>query len=74
MWSLLERYAESLTHYQTIFGQVWNFNFFIFRMFPVTFIGDELYDNDNAQTDFICDTMQPGCTQMCFKIGDWKNR
>ena len=63
-WSLLERYAESLYHYQTIFGHLWNFNFFIFRIFPITFVGDELYDDE--QSEFECDTMQPGCKLVCF--------
>ena len=48
----------------TGWGQIWNVNHFVLRLFLLTVVGDELYDDE--MSSFICDTSQPGCRNVCF--------
>lgn len=64
MWNILERYFEAVKHLQTIWGQLWYANMYIFRLFVILVIGEELYDD--AIKEFVCDTNQPGCKVACF--------
>ena len=64
VWYVLERYYDSVKHFQTFWGNLWYANAFCFRLFCTTVIGEELFDDD--QEEFSCDTHSPGCKQVCF--------
>ena len=64
MWNQLEQYVSTIQLYITGWGKIWNVNHFILRLFLLTIVGDELYDDE--MSSFVCDTSQPGCRNVCF--------
>jgi len=57
-------FAEKLFKYSTPISHGWWLVNFVFRMFVVGSVGSAIYDDE--QGNFHCDTIQPGCKQLCF--------
>ena len=64
MWHIIERYYETINYFHTIYGHLWYINMYVFRMFVIVIVGDDVYGDEMSQ--FKCDTVQPGCSNVCF--------
>nr|XP_039254991.1 gap junction alpha-4 protein-like [Styela clava] len=63
-WHVFEKLLEGVANYSTFIGKLWITFFFIFRIIMVASVGDTVYSDEQSQ--FICNTLQPGCTNVCF--------
>jgi len=63
-WHFLERWLEKTNQHSTLLGKFWITFLIVVRMVVVASIGDRVYNDD--QSEFKCNTQQPGCTNVCF--------
>ncbi|KAI1901834.1 hypothetical protein AGOR_G00038470 [Albula goreensis] len=63
-WGFLERFLEEGQEYSTGVGRVWLTVLFLFRMLVLGTAAESAWDDE--QSDFICNTIQPGCQLACY--------
>ena len=63
-WGIVSDFVSKVRTYSTSWGQLWWVMMFVFRMMVVAVIGNQVYGDE--QGAFKCDTLQPGCIQVCF--------
>ncbi|XP_032960630.1 gap junction alpha-3 protein-like [Rhinolophus ferrumequinum] len=63
-WSLLERLLDAAQEHSTVIGKVWLTVLFIFRILLLGAGVEEVWENE--QSDFTCNTQQPGCENVCY--------
>ncbi|XP_029925072.1 gap junction delta-2 protein-like [Myripristis murdjan] len=63
-WSILGRFLTEVQNHSTVIGKIWLTMLLIFRILLVTLIGDAVYSDE--QSKFICNTLQPGCNNVCY--------
>ncbi|XP_047457005.1 gap junction protein, alpha 5a [Mugil cephalus] len=63
-WSLLGNFLEEVQEHSTSIGKVWLTILFIFRILVLGTAAESSWGDE--QSDFICDTQQPGCTNVCY--------
>lgn len=63
-WSFLENLLEEGQEYSTGIGRVWLTVLFLFRMLVLGASAESAWDDE--QLNFICNTHQPGCTNVCY--------
>ncbi|XP_052462169.1 gap junction alpha-5 protein-like [Carassius gibelio] len=63
-WSLLGNFLEEVQEHSTIVGKVWLTVLFIFRILVLGTAAESSWGDE--QSDFMCDTLQPGCTNVCY--------
>ncbi|CAK8672104.1 unnamed protein product [Clavelina lepadiformis] len=63
-WHFLERWVEKANQYSTLVGKIWITFLIVCRMVIVASVGDRVYSDE--QSEFKCNTLQPGCTNVCF--------
>ncbi|XP_016383262.1 gap junction alpha-5 protein-like [Sinocyclocheilus rhinocerous] len=63
-WSLLGNFLEEVQEHSTIVGKVWMTVLFIFRILVLGTAAESSWGDE--QSDFMCDTLQPGCTNVCY--------
>uniref|UniRef100_A0A3Q0R2I0 Gap junction protein n=1 Tax=Amphilophus citrinellus TaxID=61819 RepID=A0A3Q0R2I0_AMPCI len=63
-WSFLEHLLEEGQEYSTAIGRVWLTVLFLFRMLVLGTAAESAWDDEQA--DFVCNTLQPGCTAVCY--------
>ncbi|XP_078713394.1 gap junction delta-3 protein-like [Lampetra fluviatilis] len=63
-WSFLGDILQVVNIHSTMTGRFWLLIFVIFRIMVLSTIGDNLYEDE--QEAFICNTLQPGCNQVCY--------
>ncbi|XP_031581969.1 gap junction protein alpha 4 [Oreochromis aureus] len=63
-WSFLEHLLEEGQEYSTAIGRVWLTVLFLFRMLVLGTAAESAWDDEQA--DFVCNTIQPGCTAVCY--------
>ncbi|KAG7321847.1 hypothetical protein KOW79_014705 [Hemibagrus wyckioides] len=63
-WSILGRFLVEVQNHSTVIGKIWLTVLLIFRILLVTLIGDAVYSDE--QSKFICNTLQPGCNNVCY--------
>ncbi|XP_022062087.1 gap junction protein alpha 4 [Acanthochromis polyacanthus] len=63
-WSFLEHLLEEGQEYSTTVGRVWLTVLFLFRMLVLGTAAESAWDDEQA--DFVCNTLQPGCTAVCY--------
>ncbi|XP_053502684.1 gap junction delta-2 protein [Ictalurus furcatus] len=63
-WSILGRFLVEVQNHSTVIGKIWLTVLLIFRILLVTQIGDAVYSDE--QSKFICNTLQPGCNNVCY--------
>lgn len=51
-------------NHSTVIGKIWLTVLLIFRILLVTLVGDAVYSDE--QSKFICNTLQPGCNNVCY--------
>lgn len=60
----LSKFVNGIRGYTVLSGQLWGLCTMVFRLFIVGAIGSSVYGGDFK--DFVCDTSQPGCNNVCF--------
>lgn len=63
-WSFLEHLLEEGQEYSTGIGRVWLTVLFLFRMLVLGTAAESAWDDEQA--DFVCNTLQPGCEEVCY--------
>jgi len=63
-WSVIEKFAEHISVYSTLFGQSWYLIVFFFRLIVVATIGNSVYSDE--QGSFRCSTKVIGCDNVCY--------
>lgn len=63
-WNLLGSILEEVHIHSTIVGKVWLTILFIFRMLVLGVAAEDVWDDE--QSEFICNTEQPGCSNICY--------
>lgn len=63
-WGFLEHLLEEGQEYSTGIGRVWLTVLFLFRMLVLGTAAETAWDDE--QSDFVCNTKQPGCTAVCY--------
>ena len=64
MWGVLEKAADHVSKYASIFGQMWYLIVFVFRLIVVATIGGAVYGDE--QGAFRCSTKAIGCDNVCY--------
>ncbi|XP_037096041.1 gap junction protein, alpha 5a [Syngnathus acus] len=63
-WSFLGNVLEEVQEHSTSVGKVWLTVLFIFRILVLGTAAESSWGDE--QSDFLCDTQQPGCTNVCY--------
>ncbi|XP_048207857.1 gap junction alpha-5 protein [Perognathus longimembris pacificus] len=63
-WSFLGEFLEEVHKHSTVIGKVWLTVLFIFRMLVLGTAAESSWGDEQA--DFHCDTLQPGCENVCY--------
>ncbi|XP_053190273.1 gap junction protein beta 9b [Scomber japonicus] len=63
-WGALEGLLSGVNKYSTAFGRVWLSMVFIFRVMVFVVAAQRVWGDDSK--DFICNTLQPGCSNVCY--------
>ncbi|KAM4529890.1 gap junction Cx32.7 protein-like [Fundulus diaphanus] len=65
-WDLLGRLLEKVQSNSTVIGKVWLTVLFIFRIMVLRTGAEKVWGDE--QSDFICNTQQPGCENVCYDL------
>ncbi|XP_046874190.1 gap junction protein beta 9a [Hypomesus transpacificus] len=63
-WSGLESLLSGVNKYSTVFGRIWLSMVFILRVMVFVVAAQRVWGDDSK--DFVCNTRQPGCTNVCY--------
>ncbi|KAK7940124.1 hypothetical protein WMY93_003450 [Mugilogobius chulae] len=63
-WHLLGRLLDKVQSHSTVIGKVWLTVLFVFRILILNTAADRVWGDE--QSDFICNTIQPGCENVCY--------
>ncbi|XP_078133574.1 gap junction protein alpha 10 a [Sander vitreus] len=63
-WNLLGSILEEVHIHSTIVGKIWLTILFIFRMLILGAAAEGVWDDE--QSEFVCNTDQPGCKSVCY--------
>ncbi|XP_041858548.1 gap junction alpha-3 protein [Melanotaenia boesemani] len=63
-WSSLGRLLENAQEHSTVIGKVWLTVLFIFRILVLGAAAEDVWGDE--QSDFTCNTQQPGCENVCY--------
>ncbi|XP_053310706.1 gap junction alpha-4 protein-like [Spea bombifrons] len=63
-WEFLERLLDQVQEHSTAIGKIWLMVLFIFRILILGLAGESVWGDE--QSDFTCNTEQPGCTNVCY--------
>nr|XP_033810155.1 gap junction alpha-4 protein-like [Geotrypetes seraphini] len=63
-WGFLEKLLDQVQEHSTAIGKVWLMVLFIFRILILGLAGESVWGDE--QSDFLCNTKQPGCTNVCY--------
>ncbi|KAF7661586.1 hypothetical protein LDENG_00257690 [Lucifuga dentata] len=63
-WDLLGRLLDKVQSHSTVIGKVWLTVLFIFRILVLRSAAEKVWGDE--QSDFVCNTQQPGCENVCY--------
>ena len=63
-WGFLENVLSGVNKYSTVIGRIWLSILFIFRILVYVAAAEQVWKDENK--DFVCNTHQPGCENVCF--------
>uniref|UniRef100_A0A3B4A0H3 Gap junction protein n=1 Tax=Periophthalmus magnuspinnatus TaxID=409849 RepID=A0A3B4A0H3_9GOBI len=63
-WSGLENILSGVNKYSTAFGRIWLSMVFVFRVMVFVVAAQRVWGDESK--DFVCNTRQPGCTNVCY--------
>lgn len=65
-WGFLGGLFESLQAHSPMLGRFWLFLMLIFRIVILGTVASDLFEDE--QEEFACNTLQPGCKQVCYDM------
>ncbi|XP_075395188.1 gap junction alpha-4 protein [Tenrec ecaudatus] len=65
-WGFLEKLLDQVQEHSTVVGKIWLTVLFIFRILILGLAGESVWGDE--QSDFLCNTAQPGCTNVCYDL------
>ncbi|XP_039604019.1 gap junction beta-7 protein-like [Polypterus senegalus] len=63
-WGFLRDLLSGVNKYSTVIGRIWLSVVFIFRILIYVAAAEQVWKDE--QKDFVCNTNQPGCENVCF--------
>ncbi|XP_068125043.1 gap junction alpha-4 protein-like [Hyperolius riggenbachi] len=63
-WEFLEKLLDQVQEHSTSIGKVWLMVLFVFRILILGLAGESVWGDE--QSDFVCNTEQPGCPNVCY--------
>ncbi|XP_023665946.1 gap junction beta-7 protein [Paramormyrops kingsleyae] len=63
-WLALENILSGVNKYSTVIGRIWLSVVFIFRILVFVAAAEDVWKDEHK--DFVCNTQQPGCHNVCF--------
>ncbi|XP_006031994.1 gap junction alpha-9 protein [Alligator sinensis] len=63
-WNFLGGILEEVHIHSTIIGKIWLTILFVFRMLVLGVAAEDVWNDE--QSEFICNTEQPGCRNVCY--------
>ncbi|KAI5091798.1 connexin 30.9 [Silurus meridionalis] len=63
-WLSLQALLSGVNKYSTVFGRIWLSMVFIFRVMVFVVAAQPVWGDDSK--DFVCNTAQPGCNNVCY--------
>ncbi|XP_054427517.1 gap junction beta-4 protein [Pteronotus mesoamericanus] len=63
-WASLQGLLSGVNKYSTALGRIWLSVVFIFRVLVFVVAAEDVWDDE--QKDFVCNTKQPGCPNVCY--------
>ncbi|XP_072103508.1 gap junction beta-3 protein-like [Mobula birostris] len=63
-WGTLQGVLSGVNKYSTGFGRIWLSVVFIFRVLVYVVAAESVWGDE--QSDFVCNTLQPGCSNTCY--------
>lgn len=63
-WEFLEKLLDQVQEHSTSIGKVWLMVLFVFRILILGLAGESVWGDE--QSDFVCNTDQPGCPNVCY--------
>lgn len=63
-WDFLQKLLDQVQEHSTVIGKIWLTVLFIFRILILGLAGESVWGDE--QSDFVCNTKQPGCTNVCY--------
>ncbi|XP_003471533.2 gap junction alpha-4 protein [Cavia porcellus] len=63
-WGFLEKLLDQVQEHSTVVGKIWLTVLFIFRILILGLAGESVWGDE--QSDFECNTAQPGCANVCY--------
>ncbi|KAK0138268.1 Gap junction delta-3 protein [Merluccius polli] len=65
-WDLIGQLFDSLQAHSPMLGRFWLFLMLVFRIVILGTVATDLFDDE--QEEFACNTLQPGCKQVCYDM------
>uniref|UniRef100_A0A674MM49 Gap junction protein n=1 Tax=Takifugu rubripes TaxID=31033 RepID=A0A674MM49_TAKRU len=65
-WNFLGGILEEVHIHSTMVGKIWLTLLFVFRMLVLGVAAEDVWNDEQA--DFICNTEQPGCRNVCYDL------
>ncbi|XP_064846466.1 gap junction protein, alpha 11 [Oncorhynchus masou masou] len=63
-WDLLGRLLDKVQSHSTVIGKIWLTVLFVFRILVLGSGAERVWGDE--QSDFVCNTDQPGCENVCY--------
>ncbi|XP_067418944.1 gap junction beta-6 protein isoform X3 [Emydura macquarii macquarii] len=63
-WGTLQAILGGVNKHSTSIGKIWLTVMFIFRVMILVVAAEEVWGDE--QNDFVCNTLQPGCKNVCY--------
>ncbi|XP_068198388.1 gap junction protein, alpha 11 [Antennarius striatus] len=65
-WDVLGRLLDKVQSHSTVIGKVWLTVLFVFRILVLRTSAEKVWGDEKS--DFICNTQQPGCENVCYDL------
>ncbi|XP_039643256.1 gap junction delta-3 protein-like [Perca fluviatilis] len=65
-WGFLSGLFDSLQAHSPMLGRFWLLLMLVFRILILGTVASDLFDDE--QEEFACNTLQPGCKQVCYDV------
>uniref|UniRef100_A0A3B5B638 Gap junction protein n=1 Tax=Stegastes partitus TaxID=144197 RepID=A0A3B5B638_9TELE len=65
-WDVLSRLLDKVQSNSTVIGKVWLTVLFVFRIMVLHTGAEKVWGDE--QSDFVCNTQQPGCENVCYDL------
>ncbi|MEE6510288.1 hypothetical protein FKM82_029775 [Ascaphus truei] len=63
-WGFLSSLLDAVQEHSPMVGRFWLVVMLIFRILILATVGSDMFEDE--QEEFVCNTLQPGCRQVCY--------